>query len=585
MNFFRPESFTKTLFFLYRKNDRWVRRISPILTHRLLSMFFLIFFNNCTQPVTLNSLLEEMADREHLSYFPSRQPYALKQVSSYNPASVKKDSAGWFANFDRSHFQGVEENSGRREFILFDVDGPGAIVRWWMTFYKAQNGVLRVYLDFDSIPVIQGAPQNVLSGNAVAGYPFTASVQEGALVGEEGRDYDHNLYLPIPFAKHAKITYECDSLVKKYEYEGIQVAGGYYWPDVFYNICYRQYPVETKVESINPEALQRAKPLLNQTSDLLLENQIDIPVNQKFGQKIKPGDSLVVQFFGKGQAIKRLSLALLAPDPEQALRSAVISASFDGVRTVWVPLGEFFGTGYTMAFHQTFMNQVLEDGTLESWWIMPFRENCHLVFYNYGTDEISLQGGAGLAPYKWKSNSLYFGAAWHEYRHINTRDEKGSPLDINFIDIQGQGIYVGDQVTLFNNTYHWWGEGDEKIYVDGEKFPSSFGTGSEDYYGYSFGRPDPFSHPFISQPVGKGNTSWGVTVNMRHRSLDAIPFRSSIEADIELWHWASIKMNYALATFWYVKDPFRISITPDIKSVQFPVALSKDDFMKQECIQ
>ena len=32
----------------------------------------------------------------------------------------------------------------------------------------------------------------------------------------------------------------------------------------------------------------------------------------------------------------------------------------------------------------------------------------------------------------------------------------------------------------------WWGEGDEKVFVDGEKFPSHFGTGTEDYYGYAW---------------------------------------------------------------------------------------------------
>lgn len=32
----------------------------------------------------------------------------------------------------------------------------------------------------------------------------------------------------------------------------------------------------------------------------------------------------------------------------------------------------------------------------------------------------------------------------------------------------------------------WWGEGDEKLFVDGEKFPSTFGTGSEDYVGYAW---------------------------------------------------------------------------------------------------
>ena len=159
---------------------------------------------------------------------------------------------------------------------------------------------------------------------------------------------------------------------------------------------------------------------------------------------------------------------------------------------------------------------------------------------------------------------------------------KGSPFDLNFIDIKGKGVYAGDQITLFNNTYEWWGEGDEKIFVDGETFPSSFGTGSEDYYGYSFGRQEPFSHPFISQPVGTGNMSWGPTVNMRHRSLDAIPFSRSISSNIELWHWASIRMNYALTTFYYIMPPFSINITPDIESVKHPVVLSKIDFTLEE---
>jgi hypothetical protein len=478
-----------------------------------------------------------------------------------------------------SHFLGVEYNNERREFILFDEEGPGAIVRWWMTFYKAQHGILRIYLDHGSIPVIQGAPRDILSGNLLAGYPFSASVQEGAPLGEEGRDYDHNLYLPIPFAKHAKITYECDSIVKKFEYENIQVPEGYYWPDVFYNICYRKYPKETEVVSLSLEALQNAKSLLDKTGKLLQNSKADHPVNREFEKKILPGDSLIFDYYGKDQAIRMLSLIIRATDVPQALRSSVLSASFDGIRTIWVPVGEFFGMGYIPVTHKTFMNRTQDDGTMESWWVMPFRENCRLIIYNYGTKEIYLKGNVGIGHYKWKSNSLYFGAAWHEYRHINSRNEEGSPYDINFIEIQGKGIYAGDQITLFNNTYHWWGEGDEKIYVDGETFPSSFGTGSEDYFGYSFGRSNPFSHPFISQPIGNGNTSWGLTVNMRHRSLDVIPFNSSLCSDIELWHWASIKMNYALTTYWYVMIPYEINVIPDIKAVRYPVVMTKEDFI------
>ncbi|MFC2125206.1 glycoside hydrolase family 172 protein [Bacteroidota bacterium] len=543
-------------------------------------LLLLSLINGCSHPVSLNSLLEEMTSRHHLSYFPDDQ-YKLKQFSSYNSAAVAPGKDGWFANNDMSHFLRIDSAHNRREFVMFDADGPGAIVRWWMTFYLAQNGILRVYLDNDTIPVIQGIPSDVLSGNLLTEYPLTASVHSGAPLGEEGRDYDHNMYLPIPFAKHCKITYECDSLVLKYDYEGVAVEEGYYWPDVFYNICYRQYHPKTKVESFSQKGLFQAKPLLNKVNKTLLDNHIKSSDVAEFGGEILSGDSLIIGLSGKGQVVNKLSIELKATDLEQALRSTVISASFDSITTIWVPVGEFFGTGYMLSPHKTWMNETNDNGKLESNWVMPFKKNCKILFINYGTDDVTMSGSAGISEYQWKSNSMYFGASWHEYRHIKTRNDQGSKFDINYIDISAKGIYVGDQITLFNNTYHWWGEGDEKIFVDGEKFPSSFGTGSEDYYGYAFGRPEPFTHPFLAQPTGTGNTNWGLTVNMRHRSLDAIPFTTSISSNIELWHWASIQMNYALTTYWYVKYPFKVNIEPDIRAVQFPVAKSKEDFILQ----
>jgi hypothetical protein len=72
--------------------------------------------------------------------------------------------------------------------------------------------------------------------------------------------------------------------------------------------------------------------------------------------------------------------------------------------------------------------------------------------------------------------------------------------------------------------------------------------------------------------------NWGITVNMRHRSLDAIPFNKSISSNIELWHWADIRMNYSLTSYYYVIPPFSINIIPDPVSVQHPVATSKSVF-------
>ncbi len=447
-----------------------------------------------------------------------------------------------------------------------------------MTFYKAQNGIIRVYIDNDPVPVISGTPGMLLRGDLIARPPLAVAVQEGAPLGEEGRDYDHNFYVPLPFSGHCKITYESDSLRLRYDDEGKPVPAGYWWPDVFFNIGYRLYSRDVRVQPVTQVALKKARGLLDEAGNRLMKDPAPPENGIPFQQLVAPGDSVVVGFSRRNMAISFLEVSLKAANMPQALRSTVISATFDGFNTIWLPAGEFFGAGYSQNTHRTWMNKVEEDGTMKSFWVMPFRQNGSIVFINYGKDTIRLNGRMGFEEYKWNHGSMYFAASWHEYYHIMSRDKNGSPFDLNFINITGKGVYVGDQITLFNNTYEWWGEGDEKISVDGEPFPSSFGTGSEDYYGYSFGRQEPFSHPFISQPVGTGNMSWGPTVNMRHRSLDAIPFTRSVSSNIELWHWADVMMNYALTSYYYVIPPYVTNIGHDIESVRHPVVISKIDF-------
>jgi hypothetical protein len=518
-----------------------------------------------------------MADRERLTYFPD-PVFTLHQSSSYNRESVSPDSSGWFANGDASRFIRVETNGGRREFVLLDTEGPGAVVRWWMTFWKAQHGTLRVYIDNDTIPVLSGLPADILRGKSVTEPPLAVAVQDGAPLGEEGRDYDHNFYVPLPFSSHCKITYECDFIERRYEADGIKIPEGFWWPDAFYNIGYRLYPKNVKVESVTAEALASARELLNKTGKSLTFHEKTFNEVLKFGKTLGSGDSLVVGINESGLALKHLALSISAADLPQALRSVVLKGSFDNTMTIWTPSGEFFGSGYCTAPHETWMTKADTAKSLESWWIMPFRESCSLVFINYGRDSVTLSGSAGFSSYEWKESSMYFASSWHEYYNIRTVSETQEPFDLNYVKVRGKGIYAGDQITLFNSTHDWWGEGDEKIFIDGEKFPSSFGTGSEDYYGYSFGREESFSHPFLSQPSGKGNMSPGLTVNTRLRSLDAIPFYTGISSNIELWHWADTRINYALTTFFYVLPGFSVNIYPDAESVKHPVVFSKNDF-------
>ena len=518
----------------------------------------------CSKTVTVESLLQEMSDREQLSYMPG-QEFKLRQASSYNRETIEPGNRAWFANADMSYFVRVEKNNNRREFVLFDQEGPGAVVRWWMTFWRAEKGTIRIYLDKDSMPEIEGSPFDVISGQMLAEAPFSQAVPDEAPLNERG----HNLYVPIPFSKHIKITYECDSLREQDKH---------YYPDVFYNICYREYQKKTKVKTFSLKGLQQAKPELDRAKGILLSDFSAGKIKETFNKVVLPGDSLVFLVKDPGSAISLLSLKTESNNPEQSLRSTVLSVEFDGKQTVWVPVGEFFGTGYKMYPHKTWVNLTTKEGLMKSSWVMPYREQCKLAYINFSNDTVRLKGEIGLAEYSWKPGSMYFGASWHEYRHLKTRNEQGWFFDVNFIDIKGKGRYIGDQVTLFNMAETWWGEGDEKIFVDGEKFPSSIGTGSEDYYGYAFGHPEPFSHPFISEPTGAGNFVPGMTVNMRHRSLDAIPFTKSISSNIEMWHWASTCINYAMTSYFYVQLPFDINIRPDIEGVRHAVVTAKENF-------
>ncbi|MFN8239293.1 MAG: DUF2961 domain-containing protein [Bacteroidales bacterium] len=541
------------------------------------SFLFLILLTGCSNQVSLKSLLEEMTSREVLTYFPEKE-YRLLQSSSYNRKSVSPDSSGWFENNDMSHFIRVEENSGRREFVMLDTEGPGTVVRWWMTFYKAQNGIIRVYIDNSDTPEAEGSPAALLSGELLTGYPLSASVQKGAPIGETGRDYDHNFYLPIPFSKHCKITYECDSLRILHNYEGIEVPEGYYWPDVFYNIGYRIYDSNINVKSFSADELKKNRENIIRAGKSLLESPVSEAIKKTAEKIIAPGDSLVIDENTERMALGYLSVIIDSKKRNQALRSLVLKAEFDDIKSVLVPTGDFFGAGYTLQPHRTFFNSSDSAGNLESFWIMPFRNKCCITFINMGVDTVKVKAVAGFVDYKWNKRSMYFGSSWTEHHNMKSRDLAGRPFDLQFARLNGKGIYAGDQVVLYNNTYFWWGEGDEKIFVDGESFPSSFGTGSEDYYGYSFARQEPFSHPFISQPVGTGNMTWGVTVNMRHRMLDAIPFSKSVDARLEMWHWADIRMNFALTSYFYFTPEGISGNAGEISGARNKVSITREDF-------
>ncbi|MBN1271437.1 MAG: DUF2961 domain-containing protein [Candidatus Aminicenantes bacterium] len=124
--------------------------------------------------------------------------------------------------------------------------------------------------------------------------------------------------------------------------------------------------------------------------------------------------------------------------------------------------------------------------------------------------------------------------------------------DLPFLLVSGKGVYVGSSSYVLNpnpiptSWGNWWGEGDEKVFVDDGDLPSLFGTGSEDYYNYSWLSPDIFFFPYCGQPRNDGPGNRGFVANFRWHILDAIVFVENLRFYMELFsHEKTPDLSYA----------------------------------------
>jgi len=91
------------------------------------------------EPITMESLLAEMIDREVVARLPD-PPYRSHEASSDDRRAVSPGDPSWFANQDYSQFIRLENHNGRNESVMMDAEGPGVITRFWMGAPRPQDG-------------------------------------------------------------------------------------------------------------------------------------------------------------------------------------------------------------------------------------------------------------------------------------------------------------------------------------------------------------------------------------------------------------------------------------------------------------
>lgn len=258
--------------------------------------------------------------------------------------------------------------------------------------------------------------------------------------------------------------------------------------------------------------------------------------------------------------ITRIWFTLDSRDPD-FLRKLVIRMYWDDVEdpAVDVPFGDFFGCAFE---YRQYVSQYLgmTSGGYVCYFPMPFEKSAKIQIVNetnqdvlafyYQINYFKLEG--------YLDRSVgYFHANWNR----DIRTDYDSNFTILKADGQGHIVGVNLQMQSYDGSFAFL-EGNEMVYVDGEKRPSIVGTGTEDYFsgGWYFNRGE-FTGPYSGLILK--DDSLGRISAYRLNIMDPIPFKKHILFTIEHGHGNQEIADYSSTVYWYqLDDHFTMPLLP-----------------------
>ena len=251
-------------------------------------------------------------------------------------------------------------------------------------------------------------------------------------------------------------------------------------------------------------------------------------------------------------------------------RSMVLRFAWDDEPTpsIELPFGDFFCNGWNV--HCAVNSQAIAVnpiGGFNSYWQMPFRKRARLTLENLGADRITCYYQIAWAETEIPADAAYLHAQWRRSNPLPA-GEVHTLLD----DVRGQGHFVGCYMAWGSNSGGWWGEGEIKFYMDGDRaWPTICGTGTEDYFGGAWGFQLPprayseFCAPFsgmpqVLRPDGYFNSQARFGLYRWH-ILDPIRFNEELRVTIQALGWRSgrryhlLQDDIASTAFWYQSEP------------------------------
>lgn len=489
---------------------------------------------------TYPQLVDRLTNLELLAKLPA--PGEKTALASSYDRSSQYDAAtdkyiNWSANGDAGGYVRQEGDT----VVLMDVKGPGVIWRMWAANRYADH--VRIYLDGATTPTIDLPSSSYFDGSTP---PFNRPNLVYSPLDPRGLDN----YIPISFNNGCKIVADKD------------------WRHYFH-FNYTLFPAGTTLPTFTMN-LSPADNLALDRANRILGDSGHAPPSEtsskakKISVLAQPNAAETVADFKGTGAITAIKVKLDLPKDAEAqrilLRQLTLSITWDNESTpaVWSPLGDFFAYVGGADVFQSYPVGLLEDGTFYAYWYMPYGRHAHIAVGNDGPAPIRMLWEIDHAPLHGHIQDFArFHAKWHRNAFLPTRPDR-SAIDWTLLTTTGTGRFIGTHLHGWNPRGAWWGEGDEKFFIDGEKFPSTFGTGSEDYFGYAYSSAGHFSRPYHNQILNEANA--GHFDDNRWHISDSLPFQTSFEGDIEKYFLDERTTLYAAEVFWYLKpggvDPY-----------------------------
>jgi hypothetical protein len=237
--------------------------------------------------------------------------------------------------------------------------------------------------------------------------------------------------------------------------------------------------------------------------------------------------------------------------------------------SVECPIGDFFACGWGKYAPVSSLAVCVNPGSaFNCYWEMPFRKKCRITLTNIAPEAMVLYYQINYTLTDVPEDAGYFHA---QFRRVNPLPFK---QDYTIVEgIRGKGHYVGTYMAWGVNNAGWWGEGEIKFFMDGDReFPTIAGTGTEDYFcgSYNFENQttkqyQEFCTPYaglaqVIRPDGvyQSQTRFGL---YRWHIMDPVRFESDLRVTMQALGWQSggryrpLQDDIASVAYWYQTLP------------------------------